>query len=301
MHQIRIAQWGQLHLLYLPLYVAERTGLFAAQGLDANIYFAGNDDAVFAEVARGRADFGVGDPGFVAMGQKLGHKTRVVAALINNICNWGITQHAEIKPIVSEMDLVGLRIGCYPKPSTTYTLLSGLKARHPKLLKTMHIVEAEIGHQAYLLASGQADLVLELEPMVSIALRQGLRLVCSMADFYGEFLFTGLMTSLKLIEEKPQIVERAVRALQHGLIVCRNEPAKAIAVAQGLFPTLGQGILGEAIGRMIQSQAWPEQTIILPKAWQASLKLRRQVGELKKIPPFESVIDNRFAYAALTT
>jgi NitT/TauT family transport system substrate-binding protein len=299
MDSIKIAQWAGRHIAYMPLHIADRLGLFAAQQLDVTIYGAGNDDDIFGAVAKGRAQFGVGDPVFVALGQAHGHDTRVIASIANNVPMWGITHHAEIKPLTQLSDFVGLRVGVFPKPSTAYTMMSALKARHPRLLKSMQIVETEIGQQAYLLASDQVDLILELEPIVSMTQRQGLRTVCSMGDFYPDFLCTGMMTSAAMIEQSPEIVGRVVRALQQALTIIHTNPERAIAVGCELFPSINSNIMTEAVQRMIASHAWPEQAIISPQGWANTLKMRQDVGEIGALPPFETVVDQRFAYDAL--
>ncbi|HBM91151.1 MAG TPA: hypothetical protein DD400_04680 [Rhodospirillaceae bacterium] len=299
MKTIKIAQWGGLHIAYMPLYIADRLGLFEAQGLKPFIYHAGNDDVIFDEVAQGRAHFGMGDPVFAALGQQKGIDARVVASLVTNTCMLGITHHAEIKPFSQVSGFVGLRVGTFPRPSTAFTLLNALKKRHKRLLKSMQIVETEIGQQAYLLASNKVDLILELEPMVSMALHQGLHLVCNMGDFFQDALFTGLTTLHSTIEKDPELVAKTVLALQHALTLCRTHPEKAVSIGNELFPAIDKKIMKEAILRMVDLKGWPEQTVINPQAWMNLLKMRQDVGELDTLPPFDKVVDNQFAYAAL--
>jgi NitT/TauT family transport system substrate-binding protein len=295
---IKIAQWGGRHIIYLPVNIADRMGLFAAEGLDVSLYHAGNDDEIFDEVAKGRADFGIGDPTFVALNREK-YDTLVVASIVTNASTFGITHHPEIKPFSQISDFVGLRIGTFPRPATTTTMLEAIKAQQPRLLKTMNIVETDIGQQAYLLAADKVDMIMECEPMISAAAQQGLRIVCNMSDFFPEILFTGLMTSAAMIEKSPEIVSKIVRAVQKALTICRTQPDKAVAIGQELFPNISHYVMTQAVQRMLATKAWPEQTIISPQAWANALKLRQDVGELDIPPSFESVVDQRFAYAAL--
>lgn len=296
---IKIAHWSGRHIVYLPFNVAHRLGFFTELGLDVTVYNAGNDNDIYAEVAQGRADFGIGDPAFVALGHQQGLDTRVVGAIASGVGCWGLTHHTEIKPITQISDFVGLRVGTYPKPSTVYTLMNALKARQPRLLKSMQIIETEIGQQAYLLASDQVDLILETEPLVALTQRQGLRIVCDMSAFYPDVLFSGLLTHARTIAESPAIVEKMVKGLQRGLDVCFNQPEKAIALGVELFPTINTSVMSEAFHRMMTAGTWPRQAIISPSAWTNVLKLRQDVGELGALPPFEAVVDQRFAYAAI--
>ncbi|MGE4350586.1 MAG: ABC transporter substrate-binding protein [Bdellovibrionales bacterium] len=297
MESIKIAQWAGRHIGYMPLYLAQKRGLFAALGVDATIYGAGNDDAIFKEVESGRADFGVGDPVFAALDYHKNAKVRVVASLIGNLPIWGITHHPQIKPFSHLSDFVGLRIGSFPRPSTTYTLLSALKTRNPRLLKSMEIVEAEIGQQAFLLASGQVDLILELEPTVSATLRQGLHIVCAMSDFYPDFLMTGLMVSSETIDRRPDLVRRVVKGIQQALTLLQTHPEEAVSVGLEMFPFISKEIMAEGVQRMLGS--WPAQAVISPQGWANTIKMRQDVGELPSVPPFDAVVDQRFAYEAL--
>ncbi|MDD5586717.1 MAG: ABC transporter substrate-binding protein [Alphaproteobacteria bacterium] len=299
MDSIKIAQWGGRHITYMPLFLADRLGLFAAQGLNVTIYGAGNDDEIFTEVAQGRAHFGIGDPAFVALGRAQGFDTRVIATIVGSACSWGLTHHTEIKPFTQISDFVGLRVGTIPRPSTMYTLLKALRVRQPRLLKSMQVVETEIGQQAYLLASDQVDMILEIEPSVSSAMKQGLRLVCDMNDFFPELMFTGLMASAATINASPAVVGKVVKALQQALMICHTQPEMAVSIGCALFPTISRDVMSEAVQRMLAAKAWPEQAVISPAAWNNALKLRQDAGELGDLPPFEEVVDQRFAYAAL--
>ena len=300
MDTLRVAEWGGKHLVYLPFYVAQHTGQFASLGLEIERYGAGNDNEIYQEVVSGRADLGVGDPAFVALGAQEGHESCVVAALVNNVSSWGLTPHAEIRAMKESYDLVGLRFGTYPRPSTSYSLLGALKARHARALKSMQIVEAPIGAQLSLLASGKADVVVEIEPMVSIAESQGLRVVLSMGDFYRDFLFTGVMATRATVESRGPLVQRFVVGLQRGLTLCHRDRPVALEVAQNLFPSVARECLERALARMLDSHAWPEQVFVQASAWNAALQMRRDLGELKSPLDPQHLLEQRFAYAALS-
>ena len=120
----------------------------------------------------------------------------------------------------------------------------------------MEIVEAKIGKLMALLAAGKADIILEIEPMVSLAEQQGLRVVLSMGDFFPSLLFTGIMASLATIESHPEIVERFVLGIQRGLNICHREPERLLGVAKDLFPAISDKCLSQAISRMLYDCAW---------------------------------------------
>jgi NitT/TauT family transport system substrate-binding protein len=163
---ITIAQWGQArYLIYLPVYLAESQGFFANRHIHADITFSGNDDQVFATVARGDAQFGVGDPIFTAISTERGLPGVEVATIVGRVALWGVGRKGA-RPITKPEDLTGLRIGTFPRPSTTYTLLADtLKRSHV----SAQIIEVQIGSELALLESNKVDIVFLLEPDASLA------------------------------------------------------------------------------------------------------------------------------------
>lgn len=298
--QVRIAQWGGRQIIYLPLYLAIRSGFFQEQGLEVEIYPAGNDNEVFAEVTSQRAQFGVGDPTFVASGAEQGFETQVIAALINNIPLWGVTPHQEIHQMQEAADFVGLRLGSYPSPSTTYAVLEDLRIKFGRAARSMEIVESEIGAQFDLLANGRADIIVDIEPMISLAEHSGLRVVFSAAHFYKDFLFTGVFALGTTIEKHPELTQTIVSGIQHGLNTCRTDTSAAIEVAQQLFPAVQREVLERAILRMRDSRAWPEQTLISAGSWRAALQLRHRIGDLASLDNTAQLCNQRFAYRAVS-
>ena len=122
MEKVRVAQWGGKHLVYLLSMSLKLRSIFKILDFRWRSISAGNDDQIYEEVSTGRADFGVGDPTFVAQGAKRGDQTRVIAALVNTCLTYGFSHHPEIHPIKELDDLVGLRFGVYPRPSTSFHL-----------------------------------------------------------------------------------------------------------------------------------------------------------------------------------
>lgn len=300
MKTVRVAHWGGAHIVYLPMYVALYTQQFEKLGLTVELYPAGNDDEIYREVLEERADFGVGDPTFVAQGPPSKDKPKLVAALVSKIASWGFTHHPEIHRFEELDDFVGLRYGVFPAPSTSHSLISSIKQRSPKRLRTMEVVEAEIGALMPFLAGGRAEVVLEVEPFVSIAEERGLRTVLSLADFFPSLLFTGVTASGKALTEKPEIVEKFVQGIQIGLTTCCREPTKLLPVASKMFPAVSDECLKRAIDRMIQNRSWPEQALIQAADWQNALKLREDLGELDKVEDPFQFLEQSFAYKAVT-
>jgi len=299
MSRVRVGQFAGKHIAYLPFFVAREERLFDEVGLEVEHYPAGNDDEVYRDVANNSADFGIGDPTFVARQKPSTDSPRLVAALVNQACIWGYTHHPELPELKVPADFVTLRLACFPKPSTTFELLHSFKAKHSRLLKSMQLVETEIGYQADLLASDEADVVLDIEPMISYAESKGYRIILSVANFYKHLLFTGIVASSKILSSDPNVVENFVLAIQRGLRRCREDRSAALRAATALYPGLSESVLRNAIDRMLASHAWPEQALIEPESWKAALKLRQDGGQIHSLVDPFGYLDQRFASKAL--
>ncbi|HRW61711.1 MAG TPA: ABC transporter substrate-binding protein, partial [Defluviicoccus sp.] len=180
---VKIAQVGEF-FVYMPLYYAKDRGFFDTENLDIAIINTGGDEKSVAAVISGDATFGVGDPTFAAIAGQKGRDVRVVASVLNGVPFWGVAKNPNVPEITSPGQLKGFTVGTFPAPSTAYTLQARM-FRQGGLEPSIR--QAQFGTLLPLLESGQVDIVLELEPNVSIATSRGAHVVFSMAKHYGQF------------------------------------------------------------------------------------------------------------------
>jgi ABC-type nitrate/sulfonate/bicarbonate transport system substrate-binding protein len=298
---LKLARFSSRHLIYLPLDLAEHQGYLAEQNIQLDTYAAGNDDQIFEEIASNRADIGVGDPTFIATQKAPSEASpKIIASLVSSIGDWGYTAHPEIGVIKEAADLVTLRLGTFACPSTMYALLRSLQLRHPRILKSMQIIETDLGYQAELLAHDKADIVCDIEPMISYAESQGYRVILSQQTFFPRMLFSGITASGNALKTKEEALMRFTYALQKGLSLVRSDSEKAIKTAHHLFPALSSSVIESAVRRLLRAEAWPEQAIINYEEWRAALQLREQANLLAPQSRPERFIDNRFAMRAVS-
>jgi NitT/TauT family transport system substrate-binding protein len=293
---ITIAQFGHV-FIYLPLYVAKQKGFFREQGLDVQFLDTGGDDKTFAALIGGSASFGVADPTFAAISAEHGQAGRVVAQVVGRVSFWGITERPDLAAIRRPQDLSGLTVATYPAPSTNYALLREYLSRSPNISQRVTIREAAFGTLLALLKSGQADVIMELEPTTSLAVSQGGKVVFSYAKEYGDFAFTGLTTLPATIEKDPDLVFRVVSALEKSLSAIHQDPAMAKKIAKLEFPDLNEQIISSAVDRLLSEEVLPRHAEMPMAAWQSAIKLRRSIGDLRG-EPADSIVDGSFARRA---
>jgi ABC-type nitrate/sulfonate/bicarbonate transport system substrate-binding protein len=138
----------------------------------------------------------------------------------------------------------------------------------------MKIVEAPIGSQQSLLTSNKADIVLDIEPMVSLAESLGLKPVLSLADYYQDFAFTGITHQTSLLSTNPDLVTNFMKAINKGLKLARTDEKTSLKIAQEVFKTYEPIILKKAYTRLLMAKVWPESSDIDSKAWESARKLK---------------------------
>jgi NitT/TauT family transport system substrate-binding protein len=277
--RLRVAQWGQeRYLIYLPFYIAQERGLFAQHGLDVEISFSGNDDQVFAAVARGDAQFGIGDPIFAAISRNRGGDGVMVGQLVDKAALWGVAREGS-KPRTVPADFAGARIGTFPRPSTTYTLLREMidSAQVPGAT----ILEVPIGSEAALLERGAADLVMMLEPAASTAAAAGYDIVTSFPKLWGPFAFTGLTSTASYVQNNAGTVGAMRAAMQDALDLAHRSPEVAIDIAAKLFSTINLGIIETAVRRMLTDETVPKSFAVSWEGWAAAVRIRQTMKELE--------------------
>ena len=126
----------------------------------------------------------------------------------------------------------------------------------------------------------------------------GAKVVYSFADKYPDFTFTGITTSKKTIDEKPEIVQHFINAITKAEKFAHEYPDSAAYYMAELYPDVNKNIIAQAIKRMVDSNTLPQNAVISPEAWKQAVALRHRMGDLKSLDNIESVLDMNFAEKA---
>ena len=295
LEEVKVAQFADV-FLYMPLYLADGKGFFKEQGLSVTLISTGGDDKTFAAVISGDAHFGIADPTFVAIARSKGQPGKVIASVVNGVPFWGVTKNSDVPEIKEPKQLEGFTVATFPSPSTAFTLQ---KQMFESAELKPQIRQAAFGALLPLLETGAVDIALELEPNVSTAVKQGARVVYSMAEMYGDFAITGVTTREALIAENPELVQKFVNAIQQAQSYAHANPDTTAAFALKRFPNLDPVIVAQALKRIIESKTLPKSTLISEEAWEKACQLRVDAGDLPAIDA--AAVDNTFAEKAVET
>lgn len=291
---IKVAQFGDV-FIYTPLYLADVKGFFEEEGLKVDLINTGGDDKTYAAVIGGSALFGIADPAFVAIAKEQGIDGRVIGSIVNSVPFWALTKKMDVPQIADAAMLKPYSVATFSAPSTAYTVQSEM---FKEANLAPNIKQGAFGTLLPMLDAGKADIALELEPNVSTAVTNGAKVVYSFADKYPDFTFTGITTSKKTIDEKPETVQRFINAITKAEKFAHQYPDSVAYYMAGLYPDVDANIISQAIKRMVKSNTLPQNAIITPEAWRQSVALRYRMGDLKSMDNIESVLDMSFAEKA---
>lgn len=277
LEKVKVGQVGDI-FLYMSLYYAKDKGFFENEGLEVSFVTTNGDEKSVAAVISGDVLFGVGDPTFSPIAGQRGAKTKIVASVLNGVPFWGVTFKTDIPTITDSKQLAGYTVATFPSPSTAYTLQSQMfrdGGLEPK------IREAQFGTLLPTLKSGSADIALEIEPNVSIAVKEGGKVLFGLARRFGDFAITGVSVSEDTITKRRPLVERFVRALDAAEKAAHADPKAVEDFAVKRFPDLDPMVARSAIRRMLADGVFPASARISADAWRKALQLRIESGELK--------------------
>ena len=289
--EVTVAEVGEF-FVYMPLYIAEAKGYFSDERLTVHVTNTGGDEKSVAAVIAGSADFGIGDPTFAAIAGLKGQDVRVVAGILDAVPFWGVTKNPNVPEISLPSQLKGLSVATFPAPSTAYTLQAQM-FRSAGL--TPNIVQAQFGALLPLLDTGKVDIVLELEPNVSIAVSQGAKVAYSLASQYGQFATTGVTVSKRDLDSRRDVVERFVKAIANAEAFAHEHPDEATALAAAKFPTIDRQVVANALQRMLATNAYPRSAVVSEAAWRSAVQLRVDAGEIPSVEAAGKFLDNSVA------
>lgn len=290
---ITIAQFGHV-FLYMPLYVAVKNGYFKDEGLDVRLVSTGGDEKTFTAVITGNAQFGVSDPTFTAIARERGQGGKVVAGIVRGVPFWVVTFKKDIQKIEQPDGFKGRRIATYTAPSTSYAVMKKVLQNGGKNVDAK-IVQGAFGTLLALVRANQADMALDIEPIVSVATSEGAHIVYSPAKVLGDFAFTGLTVSDSYLKKNPEDVQKAVNAITRAMTFIQNDFEGTVKVACQDFPEVKPAVVREALKRLISEGTIPKSTMLPENAWNNAISLRKEIGDLKSSGAYKENVDMHFA------
>ena len=292
-------------------YVGKKEGFFERNGINVTSIEigTGSPDAM-RSVGRGQSDFAFGDLPTMATADSQG-VTDVALVAVNQRSPMSLCTLGNKHPIHAPGDLKGLTMGLDYKGSTFifYKTLMSANGIPRSAVKERPVTEP---YENFLL-TGKVDAITcyvdaELPIIESAARKQNLGPISVVlgADHGFDALGSGLVTSRKMIQQKPDLVRRFVKAYMESFRWVMAHPAQAAQIVADSSPEVKndapvfQAQLEADIKDTFTSPTTKSNGLgyMSPESWQATVDTLSKQKVITKAPPVSSLYENSFVQSA---
>ncbi len=203
------------HATYAPWVLAQARGYFAKEGIEVGFQTVGGGAEVAKQVGVGNAEMGdaIGDASIIVRAH--GVPIKSVAAIGGGSITQIIVR--EDSPIKSPADLKGKTITVLSYQDTTYYALLGALARFGLTKDDVNVIGAGPSNIWTLFLDRKADAMACLPDYIAYLSEKRVKIRVIPISNYFETMALTIVTSDKLIGEKPELIRHMVRAALHGM------------------------------------------------------------------------------------
>ena len=290
-------------VFYAPQYVAIELGYFEEADIDLQLTSGEGADKVMTGVISGAVDIGFSGPeaAIYAYNEGKADFAKVFAQVTARDGSFLVGRQPE--PDFDWGDLVGSHIlpgrkGGVPYMAFEYVLKhAGLDPTNDLLLDNSIQFSAMTG--AFL--GGTADYVTLFEPAASSIAAEGRGyILASVGEAAGEIPYTAYYALGSYIEKNPALIGRFTQAVYRGQQYVTNHSAEEIAaVIAPQFPDADLAIMAQAIQNYKDIGAYAATPVLSEDAFERLQTVMASAGELARPAPYEALVDNSFAMAAI--
>jgi ABC-type nitrate/sulfonate/bicarbonate transport system substrate-binding protein len=289
---------------YFPAVAAVELGFFAAEGLDVALDLVFPVDRAYREMRDGNIDFVGGSAHSALAAFPEWQGARLLCAQAQGMY-WFLVMHADLAARRGDIGIVkGRRIGAAPWVEMGLRrLLSEAGINPQRDAVTIAPVPAAGGTVNFGLNAAKALEERRIDGFwangmgAEIAVRRGVgSIVLDIRRGDGpqscfNYTMSSLATTDRLIETAPDVAVAAVRAIVKTQAALRQDPARATAVGDKLFPPEAAALIAELVRRDLPYY----DPSITPTFVAAMNRFSRDLGILRDDVPYGRVVAAQFA------
>jgi NitT/TauT family transport system substrate-binding protein len=294
LRKVRLGTGFVPNIQFAPLYVAQKKGFYAQNGLDVQIEYGFENDFV-ALAAQGEREFSIasGDQIILARGQGMP---------ITYVLKWferfpvALVSEAS-KGIKTPKDLIGKTVGL---PGFYGASFIGWKALlFGAGIDENAITVKQIGFtQIAALQQGIVDVAMGYIANEPVMLKnQGIPVNVIEVSDYINLVSNGLAVGDRLMKKEPELVKKMVQATLKGLIFTIENPEAAFEIARSVIPELTDEqapVQLEVLKVSVSLWQSKKPGYSDQQAWQKSVDFMLKTGMLKKKLKVNSLYTNQF-------
>jgi ABC-type nitrate/sulfonate/bicarbonate transport system substrate-binding protein len=255
-----------------PFWIAKEAGLFNKHGLDAELIFINGSTRGVQSLIAGEIDF-AGAVGTSAINGRLAGGDVVIVNSLVNTLPYYIIGKPEIR---SPEDMKGRTASTHiPGTSADFALRLVLRKFGIDYNEIRAVMVGGTTARVAAVMKGQVDFTMVTEPGKIQGEKAGLKTIVDMAKLKIPFQFTCGVTSNRLISERPEAVQRIVRAMAESVHYFKNNRNETIKImskyTRGLNPAVLEGTW-EAYSDLLEEDTRPtleglQDTLAVQASW----------------------------------
>lgn len=290
-------------IFYAPQYAAIELGYFEEEGIQLTLMNAGGADKVMTALISGDADIGfMGSESSIYVYAE-GAQNYVVnfAQLTQRAGNFLVSKTPASSFQWSDLKgkkVLGGRPGGMPEMVLEYIL----KKHGIDPAADLDIDQSiSFGLTAAAFTSQDADYTVEFEPYATLLEQEGSGYVAaSLGEASGYVPYTAYSTTLRYLNEHPDIVQSFTNAIQRGLDYVNSHSAKEIAeVISPQFPETDLATLSVIVSRYLSQDTWKKDTVFEESSFLLLENILMDAGELDDYVPYEDLVTTDFSRRAV--
>jgi len=284
---------------YFPAIAAVELGCFRDEGIDATLELLYPVTKTYEELREGRLDFVGGAAHAALYAFKDWQGGKLLCALAQHMY-WFLVVRANLKAKKRDLSIVkGLRIGAAPGPVDGLKRMLVAAGIDPeKDLSIGPVPGFSVGQTASFgllaakaLEEGKIDGFWANGMGAEVAVRNGIGTLVLDARREGSeaakgYTFPALVTSEKVIREKPEAAKAAIRAVKAAQQILKNNPARATEVGRKLFPPTEADMIAELVRRDLPYY----EAAISPATVESMNRFSRELGLLSRPVAYRDVV-----------
>lgn len=285
---------------YVPIWAAQRRGLFAKHGIEPEINYTGSIAEPVALLNAGKALIAITGTGMSVNATVEGSKMRVISRHAGAIGLWVVARPGS--NVKSLADLKGKSIASLRFPSNTVsspTYLMKTKGGFDPAKENVKFVEGPFGSIVPAVKDGRTDVGVVFEWDASIAEAQGLQVMFGLGELLGPTAFTAAMVKDDAVRANADLIQRFVNATAEGQRLVHTQKDVYAEIAAAEFAQLPADAIRKGSARLLGLDGFvPKNPVLSKQEWDAMIAHELSAGTMRKSLSFEEMVDNSFAEKA---
>ena len=270
---------------HAPFYLAKARGFYKDEGLDVEIISGSGSSDTVKQVGSGTIDFGLVDALVLVQAAQQRVPVKSIAAYYQR--SPIVLISPKDKPITNPKQLLsGIKLGS-KKGSATYQGLVAFLAANDMQIEQIKMVDIGFGVAPLLVKQVDAIMGFSMNEPIEAELGGMATFLLPISDFGVDTYGLTIVSNNTLMQDKPAVVEKFLRATRRGIEDAIKDPAAAVAAVAKAVDEIDTARETKVLDRTIPY--WQsEETKEHGPGWQTQIRWQHTIDVARKLDLIET-------------